>query len=407
MGDHGANISCTVHQIDRTGGILFSSSVSLQLDISELVVYSQGSEVLDERLAVISGIILAVIFVILIFILTALLLTRRRKKSPAYEPVTGDKGTEPLVSPIWRKGRRTKVSIVSSELEYEEHYLESHEKLIGSGARTPRYQILTAPVLNSHGREAGAWEHRPEDILDVSIESGDSSTDHSAEGGVRGNSLSRPTTRTTKTISSASDSSRSSVVTTERSLQEGREGDRKGGDTTFTLQPEILSLQHVGQGADFSSFSLSPFSPCDSDRLLSDTSENRALSRLHETHFGDSFHSIPHTVIHSNISVAELQSEEERSRRDKTLPQGSLSCQQLIPSSRGVGIGGGPHSSFVNKRLIPLGVSLPLHLMPAVQIRPGNTIFDCELGCFVTIEEYQRRRSKEKLNKEEEEGEGK
>ena len=27
--------------------------------------------------------------------------------------------------------------------------------------------------------------------------------------------------------------------------------------------------------------------------------------------------------------------------------------------------------------------------------RPGNTIFDCELGCFVTIEEYQKRRSKE------------
>ena len=29
--------------------------------------------------------------------------------------------------------------------------------------------------------------------------------------------------------------------------------------------------------------------------------------------------------------------------------------------------------------------------------RPNGTIFDCELGCFVPIEEYHRRRSKESL----------
>ena len=67
-------------QLDHVGSVLFSSTISLQLEVSELVIYSQGSGVLEERIGIISGIILAVIFIILIFILTALLLTRRRKK---------------------------------------------------------------------------------------------------------------------------------------------------------------------------------------------------------------------------------------------------------------------------------------------------------------------------------------
>ena len=39
--------------------------------------------------------------------------------------------------------------------------------------------------------------------------------------------------------------------------------------------------------------------------------------------------------------------------------------------------------------------------------RPNGTIFDCELGCFLPIEEYQKRRSNENLAfvKEEEEEE--
>ena len=78
--DHGTNLTCTVVQLDHLGTVLYSSTISIQLEVSELVIYSQGSGVLEERIGIISGIILAVIFIILIFILTALLLTRRRKK---------------------------------------------------------------------------------------------------------------------------------------------------------------------------------------------------------------------------------------------------------------------------------------------------------------------------------------
>ena len=79
--DQGTNITCTVRQMDHLGGIIYSSTISLQLEVAELVIYSQESGVLEERIGIISGVILAIIFIILIFILIALLLTRRRKKT--------------------------------------------------------------------------------------------------------------------------------------------------------------------------------------------------------------------------------------------------------------------------------------------------------------------------------------
>ena len=148
--------------MDHVGSVLYSSTISLQLEVSELVIYSQGSGVLEERIGIISGIILAVIFIILIFILTALLLTRRRKKVrktwdqtsksklwcqvPKYESVNGEKGSDEMLAPIWRPaGRRTNVSgrqsrksqtqkihispqvaIVSTERQFDSHYLEEH-----------------------------------------------------------------------------------------------------------------------------------------------------------------------------------------------------------------------------------------------------------------------------------------
>ena len=79
------------------------------------------------------------------------------------------------------------------------------------------------------------------------------------------------------------------------------------------------------------------------DKILSDLSDEKSytensesVSRLHETHFGDSLSDIPRTVIHS-------------------------------PS---------------------LNISLP----PGSHLTTGKTIFDCEQGCFVTVEEYQRRK---------------
>ena len=99
------NLSCTVVQLDHVGSVLFSSTISLQLEVSELVIYSQGSGVLEERIGIISGIILAVIFIILIFILLSIFLTRRRKADKKYSSLTDKSADTELLKPIWVPGR--------------------------------------------------------------------------------------------------------------------------------------------------------------------------------------------------------------------------------------------------------------------------------------------------------------
>ena len=80
-----------------------------------------------------------------------------------------------------------------------------------------------------------------------------------------------------------------------------------------------------------------------------------SLARMHETHFGDSLYDIPRTVIHSPSDI----------------PRTVIHSLSDIPRTE--------ISSSPLKRLPP-------SVLPV----KGKTIFDCELGCFITVEEYQR-----------------
>jgi len=432
--DHGTNLTCTVVQLDHLGTVLYSSTISLQLEVSELVIYSQGSGVLEERIGIISGIILAVIFIILIFILTALLLTKKRKKVPKYESVNGEKGSDEMLAPIWRPaGRRTNVAVVSTERQFDSHYLEEHldldlkeQQRMSTNNKTNGYARIPTheAALVDHCRCGNGGER---DLLNTSLESGGSGCGSGGSGensGGGGNSLSRPTTRTTKTISSASDSSRSSILTTDRSLREGGEV-----YTYVNFQPEILNCELARQGSELSptSFQFSPnidkfSSPTDTERHhLSDQAGSRPSSRLHETHFGSSVNSIPCTVVHSPMEVSSLISPDqlhltpistidgrtapghERGRRSVAGEDNDggrpLNGDGGRPVDGGVRPldGGVRHIQLASTRLFPLGPNAPIDRMPHVQFRPNGTIFDCELGCFIPLAEYQRRRSKESL----------
>ena len=141
----------------------------------------------------------------------------------------------------------------------------------------------------------------------------------------------RPTTRTTKTLSDTSDSSRSSMKLDKSMLREYQI------PSYISFQSDISD--HVREATDHV---YSPDVTIDSDKIFSDPGDvslscdnSDSYSKLHETHFGDSLSDIPRTVIHS--------------------PPG----QDSLPSG-----------------------SFP---------RTGNTIFDCELGCFISLEEYQRK----------------
>ena len=120
--------------------------------------------------------------------------------------------------------------------------------------------------------------------------------------------------------------------------------DTINSDNRFSDQEKILSEKVC-----------SPNDTLTSERIsdLGDVSvsceESDSVSRLHETHFGDSISDIPKTVLHS------------------PLVQDSLARNTLSQH-------------------------LPMTSLPPT----GNTIFDCDLGCFITIEEYERKYSQKK-----------
>ena len=118
--------------------------------------------------------------------------------------------------------------------------------------------------------------------------------------------------------------------------------DTINSDNRFSDQEKILSEKVY-----------SPNDTLTSERIsdLGDVSvsceESDSVSRLHETHFGDSISDIPRTVLHSLSD-----------QNPRNWIMSPLSQVQFPPN-------------HIN--------------------RTGNTIFDCELGCFITIEEYERR----------------
>ena len=169
-------------------------------------------------------------------------------------------------------------------------------------------------------------------------------------------SFSRPTTRSTKTISDTSDSSRSSIADKSAMREYQIEsyisfhsdlGDHMRGASEHVYGPDDTIASDYIEVGNIRKDAAHVYSPDDtmaSERIsdLGDitisSSNHDSVSKLHETHFGESFSDIPRTVIHSPLG------------RDQ----------------------------------------LPAKNLPAT----GKTIFDCELGCFITVEEYERRKRK-------------
>ena len=131
------------------------------------------------------------------------------------------------------------------------------------------------------------------------------------------------------------------MIMTDRSLKDVAAGPEL---TYINFQPEILNCELLRQGSERSPSSC-PFSPLDSMRRSS-----RASIGLHETHFGDSEHSIPCTVV----GPRELEEEERMQRLDPHLSPLEQNKQQHR-------VGG--------RRILPLGPATPVHLMPRVQFR--------------------------------------
>jgi len=408
---------------------LYSGSVHLRLRISPQVIIGSNTHI-HESIGVISGIILAIIFIILIFILVSIFLTRRRKTNKKYSTLT-DKSSEELLKPIWVAGKSSKSRIcVGSVKEYSsefqqfgggrelsdsgpsvkrsrgrelvhscdkdqpEHLASCHPERIvflkssvspsvSQSVRSEQPEYHSQHPLHHHQscpHGEGGRGYRldtsldiPETGLDISVEthSEHSSTEHSRNISA-GASVSRPTTRTTKTISDGTDSSRSSV------LLEGGRAVVTRGDTSDNTNDNIESflrgdndnmesyISFQSDIRDHSDTLYSPNSTMNSDKIsciATDTEyhqvsratepgqreDSSSVSLLHETHFGDSLTDIPRTVISAF----------------KHIPPTDL--------------------ERISKRYS--------------MVKLGNTIFDCQEGCFISFEEFEKRISQESLDK--------
>lgn len=387
---------------------LYSGSIHLRLRISPQVIIGSNTHI-HESIGVISGIILAIIFIILIFILLSIFLTKRRKSNKKYSTLT-DKSSDELLKPIWVPGKssssrvcvgavkeysnefqqfgegrelsdskpavkrsRGRELVHSCDKDQTEHLASCHPERIVFVKSSVRPDIAEYPSQHLHH-----CPHRldtsleiPETGLDISVEthSEHSSTEHSRNFSAAA-SVSRPTTRTTKTISSGTDSSRSSVLldksvatradisdNTNDNIDSFLRGDNDNMESYISFQSDIR---------DHSDTIYSPNSTMNSDKIsciATDTEarggqqdtearsvgDSSSVSLLHETHFGDSLTDIPRTVISAFKQI--------------------------------------PHNDLerITKRY-----SL---------VKLGNTIFDCQEGCFISFEEFEKRISQESLNK--------
>jgi hypothetical protein len=403
LSDNGTTIQCRGYQSQADGAVLYTSTVQLRLHVKELIV--SQSTAIEEKIGIISGIILAIIFIILLFILITIILTRRRKEKTKYSTLP-TKSQEDLLTPIWVPGKGSRVH-VSSARQFVHDYHENDE-VQGLGDKSESSGLPTHNIHDPHCMHYKGSPILRDKIVDTSLEShgGDSFEENSRNHSVGGNTLSRPTTRTTKTISDASNSSGSSIA--DKSAMREYQIESYISFHTDLADHVRGATEHVYSNDDtidsdnrFSDHARIPceqvHSPDDtlaSERIsdLGDVTtscgdcESESLSKLHETHFGDSISDIPRTVIHSPLGQESL-SDIPRSRIQS--PRGR-DCFPDIPRSRIQSPRGRDCFPDISRNVLHSHLcqeQLPVNHPP----RTGNTIFDCELGCFITIEEYERR----------------
>ena len=137
-------------------------------------------------------------------------------------------------------------------------------------------------------------------------------------------------------------------------------------------------------------------------------------------------HSPMDSMVHSPIEVSSISPDQLHITPIATIDQGRERSVEDFFGDDNPDVVLHEKQPATRVRLLPLGPAAPIDKMSQVHFRfpsldtiacsfqehiffrPNGTIFDCELGCFVPIEEYQRRCSNENLafvKEEEEKGE--
>ena len=188
LADNGTTVQCRGYQSSVDGVVLYTSTIELQLNIKELVV--SKSIAIEEKIGIISGIILAIIFIILMFIIITIILTRRRKDKTKYSSLE-NKSKDELLTPIWVPGKGSQVH-VSSVREFVHDYHEN-EELHGLGDKSESSQVPTHNIHDPMCKHYKYISNTTENAFDISIEShsGDSYEQNSRNMSIGGTTLSR------------------------------------------------------------------------------------------------------------------------------------------------------------------------------------------------------------------------
>eukprot|EP00095_Tigriopus_kingsejongensis_P006388 maker-scaffold117_size339417-snap-gene-2.19 protein:Tk06388 transcript:maker-scaffold117_size339417-snap-gene-2.19-mRNA-1 annotation:"immunoglobulin superfamily member 5" len=100
--DNDKEIICLATQVDHDGrSVLYESSTVLKLKVEKIVLPVDNA--LTQRIGIISGVLLAIIFLILLLVFCIFVICRRRRKRsrPPSSQATLDSCPEPPIKPIW------------------------------------------------------------------------------------------------------------------------------------------------------------------------------------------------------------------------------------------------------------------------------------------------------------------
>lgn len=171
--DNNTIISCVATQLDHNGvDILYESSTALVLRVDKIVL-PPIEDALTQKIGIISGVLLAIIFLILVTIFSVFVVCKRKRKRSRHpsSQVTDDTSPEQhtsIIKPIWTTSRGLVTSTFHNNKVYKEkdpEYQKSgnlehhHNLLVQSQNHKPLLRHTSRATVSTQSTASqGSWE---------------------------------------------------------------------------------------------------------------------------------------------------------------------------------------------------------------------------------------------------------
>jgi len=176
LDDNNTQITCIATQLDHNGkDVLYESSANIILRV-EKIVPPPTEDALTQKIGIISGVLLTIIFLLLAIAFLMLFICKRKRKrsGPSSSQVTDDTLTEPhhssVIKPIWTTNRGMTTSPIQTAKVYKEKDLEyqnsanseDHHNLLSGGKHyskpTLSHTVSGGTMSTQSTGSQGSWE---------------------------------------------------------------------------------------------------------------------------------------------------------------------------------------------------------------------------------------------------------